>query len=198
MNVFIIQKDGGRTPIDIRLLAKLAQSGRLQPETLLEVDGEKKRAYELDALAPSFTSQGYVAPVVTSVPPRADAEPEKPEPEPEPTLENDLELTELEIARLAARRVGARFKSERTICQIVTTLAILCALTSCGGLLVEASLGHVATRNALGNACLWVLATLFALAAYHGVRACFRASALLREESAIRQELFLQKLTRER
>lgn len=200
MNVFIIQKDGSRTPIDIRLLAKLAQAGRLQPETTLEVDGERKRAYELDALAPIFERQGYVAPPATSVPPRADVEPEKPKPapEPEPTLENELELTELEIARIAARRVGARFKSERTICQIVTTLAILCAFISAGELFFGALSEHAAARGGWGSALFRIPATALALAAYYGVRACFRAGALLREESAIRQELFFKKTTRER
>lgn len=193
-NVFIIQRDGGRTQIDASFLVKLAQAGRLSPETPLEVDGERKRAFELEPLAEYFNALGYVAPPEAPAPPREGAEPTiaVPAPEVASARHESLALTELEIARLAAQRVAVRYKGEKTICQIVTALAVMRAFVAIAELLVMLAFEGASNRVGVGTALLSVLGTALALTIYYGARECFRANALLREESAIRREERLQ------
>ena len=44
MLVHIIQKNGVKTPVEIEFLERLAREGRLDPDVILEIDGERLRA----------------------------------------------------------------------------------------------------------------------------------------------------------
>lgn len=196
MSVFIVHRDGGKTPVDTALLVKLAESRRLEPETALEVDGIARRAYELSELAPIFQRQGFVEPIVVPTPPRVGEPTPKPEPEPksEPELDGDSvrELTELEIRRLAAKRVDARFRADAISRTLALIAGIAAALYAIGSIFVVAIWGSPGawTEYIFRATTLGV-----AFAFYFGIRRAIRTSAILREEAAIRQESLLRKLT---
>ena len=196
MSVFIVHRDGGKTPVDRALLVKLAESRRLEPETTLEVDGIARRAYELSELAPIFRRQGYEEPVVVPTPPRVGEPTPKPEPEPklesEPDDDSARELSESEIRRLAVKRVDALFRADafsRTLALVAGFVAILYAI---GSIVVDAIRGSSdAGTEFMFRATALGIAFVF----YFGIRRAIRTSAILREEATIRQESLLRKLT---
>lgn len=193
MSVFIVHRDGGKTPVDRALLVKLAESRRLEPETTLEVDGVTRRAHELSELAPIFRRLGYEEPVAVPTPPRVgELSPEPaPRPEPDPDDDPDRELSETEIRRLAVKRVDGRFRADAISRALALTAGIVVILYALGSIVVGAiwrSSGAwtelMFRETALGVAFVF----------YFGIRRAIRTNAILREEAAIRQESLLRKL----
>lgn len=200
MSVFIVHRDGGRTPVDRALLVKLAQTRRLEPETTLEVDGVSRLARELSELAPIFRKLGYEEPTVVPTPPQVG------EPDPgatsqsgtfsEPSEKSDgSTLTELEIRRLAAKRVVGRFRSDafsRNFAISATFLSIVYAF-------VSFAVGVATRRSPEGWTEQFYRATtlIVLFAFYFGIVRAIRTSAILREEASIRQESRLREENRE-
>ena len=79
MLVHIIQKNGVKTPVEIEFLERLAREGRLDPDVILEIDGERLEAWRFKPLEEIYRERNALPEtrVVIPAPPRVDLPPRK-------------------------------------------------------------------------------------------------------------------------
>lgn len=192
MTINIVQKDGSKTPIDISLLVKVAQSGRLSPDTKLERDGKMTTARELPELADIFKELGVPEAPVVAVPPRAEeaSKSAKPKPKTKPASKRASKsaqaIIDREISRIAKKRVDEKYRYDFPFTALIALAGIFLFLF-CLDLDLGDGIGFVIfTISGIG------------IFGYFGIRSCLRANALLNEEAAIRLETLLRKSDKKR
>lgn len=187
MLVHIIQKNGVKTPVEIEFLERLAREGRLDPDVILEIDGERLEAWRFKPLEEIYRERNALPEtrVVIPAPPRVDLPPEEvPVPKKAPTAaaEDPLEL-------IAARRVDSVFdradKKERVALNRLAVVGAALFFVALLFKIVDAALGQ-APASEIFDSCVSILFFFLAIALYRAARALVRANATLRETQTLR------------
>lgn len=193
MNVFVVQKDGGKTPIRVELLAKLVKAGKLAPDTLLEINGETKRAIDFPELAQTFVRLGFVEPPSVPVPPKigTDAESDVLGESEKVEASERFDPEEIDISRLAVKRVDSLYKRDASFFAVATSFAALACLLLFGE--IVARVVDARSEAAFASPIFALLTILALFFAFCAARARKRADAILREAATIRIEKALEK-----
>ncbi|MGN0911574.1 MAG: hypothetical protein ACI4NV_09215 [Thermoguttaceae bacterium] len=187
MLVHIIQKNGVKTPVEIELLERLAREGRLDPDVILEIDGERLEAWRFKPLEEIFRERNALPEprVAIPAPPRADLPPEElpvPQKAPAVAAEDPLEV-------VAASRVDSVFdradKKERVALNRLAAVGSALFLVAVVFKIVAAAIG-LAPVAEIFDACVSLLFFFLAIVLYRAARAIVRANAILRETQTLR------------